>query len=437
MEILLIWPKPKDLIIGNYEIVPTTLFHKFILRSVSFPKPLTLPILAALTPKKHSVKIIEGMYSDIDFDGNYSLIGITCTTRYAPAAYEIADGFRRRGVTVVLGGWHPSALPEEAKQHADSVVIGEAEETWPQLLKDFDKERLKPFYKQEKLVDPLLIPHPLNIYRDGSPLGVQATRGCPYGCEFCSITNMKFRNIFRMRPINSVIEEIKDMPRAFNFHDNSLTIDLDYTKQLFREMKGLNKKFSGFGNINLLGNDDEFLKLASEAGCISWLIGFESVSQKSLDAVGKTANKVREYKKSVKKIHDYGMSILGSFVIGFDHDSPDIFDNTMEMVNRCEIDAPDAMILTPLPGTPLFDRLEKEKRILTRDWSKYNFENVVFQPKQMSAEELLNGVKGLYKEYYSSFKITKRILKGVRLGFHPFFDTLMQNLYMSTKRYIL
>lgn len=434
MKILFIWTKPKDLILGYYETIPTNLFHKLILRSISFPKPLTIPILVALTPKKHSFEVIEGMYGDINFDGDYDLVGITFTTQYAIAAYEIADEFRRRGKTVVLGGWHTSALPGEAKQHADGVVVGEAEETWPQLLNDFEIEKLKPFYEPVRPVDPMLIPHPINVYPSGSHLGVQATRGCPHGCEFCSITNMKFGNIFRMRPVSDVIDEIKTMPRSFNFHDNSLTINPEYTKRLFREMKELDKKFSCFGNIDVLGRDEELLKLASDAGCVSWLIGFESVSQESIDAVGKKTNKVKEYAEHVKKIHDYGMSILGSFVFGFDNDKLDIFDTTKEMVDYCEIDLPDAMILTPLPGTPLFNRLDLEGRILTKDWSKYNFVNVVFQPKQMSAEELGIGTKQLYREYYSTSNNIKRILKSIRLGFYPFFDTIMQSSYMSTRR---
>lgn len=436
MKILFIWPKPRDLILGRYETIPTTIFHKIILKLISFPKPLTFPILTALTPQEHTVELIEGMYDDIPFDKDYDLIGITCSTRYAPAAYKIADEFRNRNIPVILGGWHSSSLPEEAKQHADSVVIGEAENIWSTLVKDAENQQLKPFYKQKKPVLPEQIPHPVNIYSENSSLGVQATRGCPHGCKFCSITNMKHRNIFRMRPIEKVKKDIQAMPKTFNFHDNSLTIDPHYTKQLFRTIKGLNKKFSAFGNINVLGKDDELLKLASEAGCVSWLVGFESVSQKSIDSVGKRTNIVDQYAKAVEKIHDYGMTVLGSFVFGFDYDTEDVFDKTRELVNYCNIDVPDAMILTPLPGTPLYERLDKEGRIITKDWSNYDFEHVVFQPKNMPPEQLLTETRRLYKDYYNLGNTVKRILGSIPLGMDSFFDTFMQHCYMSTKRYI-
>ncbi len=435
MRILLIWPRPPNLTFEEYDPDRSTL-HRFLSKFFSYPKPLTLPILAALTPKEHSVEMIEGGAGDINFDEKYDLVGITVHTRYALWAYEIADEFRRRGQFVVLGGWHPSALPEEAKQHANSVVIGEAEEIWPQLLKDVEMSKPKPFYYPTRSVDPKFIPHPLNLYPKGPLLGVQATRGCPYGCEFCAITNMKFRNIFRMRPIDEVIKEIKEVPgKVFNFHDNSMTINPDYSKKLFKEMKEIGKKFYAFGNINVLGNDEEFLKLASEAGCVGWLIGFESMSQESLDMIGKKTNKVRTYLSSVKKIHDHGMIILGSFVFGFDGDTKDIFETTYKFVEMSDIDAPDAMILTPHPGTPLFDRLDKEDRILTRDWNKYNYENVVFKPKHMTPDDLLTKTRELYKKLHSTSKSIRRITKSIRLGFRPTTETASQNLYLRLLRY--
>ncbi|HID26053.1 MAG TPA: B12-binding domain-containing radical SAM protein [Thermoplasmata archaeon] len=348
----------------------------------------------------------------------------------------LENEFRKRGVFVVLGGWHPSALPEEAKQHADSVVIGEAEETWPQLLKDLENKKTKPFYIPTRPVDPKLIPFPFNVYPDGPILGVQATRGCPFGCEFCAITNMRFRNVFRMRAVEDVVEEIKTLPgKTFNFHDNSLTINPTYTKQLLREMKGLDKKFYAFGNINVLGSDEELLKLASEAGCVGWLIGFESMSQESLDIVGKKTNVVQTYLDSVSKIHDYGMIILGSFVFGFDGDKKEVFDLTDDFVRKSEIDVPDAMILTPYPGTPLYDKLEREGRILTKNWSKYNFEHVVFKPKHMTPDELLENTKGLYRKWHGTPHFMKRVIKSFWLGGRAALETTMQNLYMKLLRY--
>lgn len=435
MRILLVWPRPSNLIFEEYN-PDRSYLAKFMSRFLSFPKPLTLPLLAAATPEKYEVDIAEGGPRDIDFNKNYDLVGITCTTRYALWAYEVADEFRKRGAFVVIGGWHASALPYEALDHCDSVVVGEADEIWPQFLKDFEDNNTKKIYYPEKPVDVSKLAHPENIYPDGPILGIQATRGCPYGCEFCAITNMVFRNKFRKRPVDEVIEEIKNLPgRNFNFHDNSLTIDHDYTKKLFAAMKDLDKKFYAFGNINNLGGDEELLKLASEAGCVGWLIGFESVSQESIDIIGKSTNTVEEYHKSVKKIHDYGMIILGSFVFGFDGDKIDTFGLTNDFVSESEIDVPDAMILTPYPGTPLFDRLLKEDRILTKDWSKYNFENVVFKPKHMTPEELLENTRDLYNGWHKWGPSIFRMMKGFRFGLTGFFENWQQNIYLKLLRY--
>jgi radical SAM superfamily enzyme YgiQ (UPF0313 family) len=184
-----------------------------------------------------------------------------------------------------------------------------------------------------------------------------------------------------------------------------------------------------------LGNDEELLKLASDAGCLGWLIGFESISQESLDIVGKKTNIVENYLSSVKKIHDYNMIILGSFVFGFDGDKKETFQLTDDFVSISEIDLPDAMILTPYPGTPLFDRLEKEDRIVTKDWDKYNFENVVFEPKHMTRDELLENTRELYKKWHSWSPSVRRMIGSLGFGFRPFVETVQQNLYMKLLRY--
>jgi len=232
-----------------------------------------------------------------------------------------------------------------------------------------------------------------------------------------------------MRPIENVVEEIRLLPRKiFGFDDNSLTINPNYTKQLFKKMKELNKKFIAMGNINVLGKDDELLKLASEAGCIAWFIGFESVSQSSLISVGKKTNITKEYISSVKKIHDYKMMIIGSFVLGFDYDTPDIFDMTDKFVEKSEIDVVHYHQLMPYPGTPIFDRLDKQGRILTKDWNKYTHDYVVFKPKYMTPEELLTNTRRLREKYYKMSHSIKRIVKSMNLGFPPFLETTFENL---------
>ncbi|MDH7507294.1 MAG: radical SAM protein [Candidatus Thermoplasmatota archaeon] len=397
--------------------------------------------LAAVTPKNHTIKMVDEAIEKINFDLDIDLVAITTFTRTAPRAYEIADEFRKRGKKVVLGGWHVTALPEEAKQHADSVVIGEAEDLFPQLLKDLEKNELKPFYVQEKPVDldkiPILTEKERMLYKSSYfSQSIQISKGCPVGCNFCAISNMKFGNIHRTRSIENVIKEMKTIPeKIISFADPSLTINPNYTKQLFKEMKGLNKIFACEGNANVLGRDDELLKLAAEAGCISWYVGFESINQETIDSIGKSTNKVENYKKVIKKIHDYGMRIEAAFMFGFDTDKPDIFQKTKDTIQNWELDLIDFSTLTPYPGTPLFKQLEKENRILTREWEKYDSFQVVFKPKQMTPEELANGVQKMWEDFYSPQKALSRTIMGSKLGFKPFaFSCLRSYFYYKISK---
>lgn len=421
-----------DQFFSSYKSKKKAFLHRLVSKA-TYHRSLSLQILAAVTPKDYQIIVKNTYNKNTKFDEEYDIVGIECTTTNSNFAYKIADEFRQRRIPVVLGGWHPSVLPYEAKQHADTVVIGEAEEIWPMLLKDFQNGKLKQFYWQKKPVDPVNIPRISFSFPSRFLPAVQATRGCPNQCEFCAETTMRYRKKFRARPIDDVIKEIKSIPdRSFIFHDASLTINPEYTKQLFREMKELNKKFFCNGNVDRLGQDNKLLKLAKEAGCCGWLIGFESISQKTIDILEKKTNKVEEYINAIKKIHDHGMMVTGSFIFGFDQDTPDTFDKTLEFVNHSEIDVPDAMTLTPFPGTPLYKRLKKEKRILTEDWSKYDHRQVVFKPKNMSPQELFINVKRVNKEFYSISNISRRIINSINTGYHPFVSTLLQNLTMAT-----
>ena len=393
---------------------------------------LELQQISSLTNDNYNINMVDERFNQINFKKKYQcdLVGISTTTYNAFRAYELADEFRKRGITVVLGGWHPSALPEEAKQHADSVVIGEAEDTWPQLLKDFEKGELKPFYYQEKPVNLDFIPPADHDLYKGTHLfdAVQASRGCPHGCEFCSISNMKYRNEFRKRKIKNIRNEVESLKRKhIIFNDPSLTIDVKFTKNLFLELKKLDKKIFCNGNINVLGKDEELLKLASEAGCIGWFVGLESISQESLDTICKKPNVVADYKKAIKKIRDYNMAVNGSFIFGFDKDTPDIFDKTIEVIDNLDLDVAICDILTPYPGTPLYSRLEKQNRIITKDWSKYDTLNVVFKPKKMTEEQLFEGTHKVIRHIYSYTKTLKRTLKSSKLGY-PFLTTTLQNI---------
>jgi radical SAM superfamily enzyme YgiQ (UPF0313 family) len=401
--------------------------------------PLTLQQLVAITPKEHDVEVISEQNKKIDFNWDGDIVGMSFLTPETYRAYEIADKFRRREKTVILGGWHASALPEEAKQHADSVVIGEGELTWPKLLNDFKKGALKPFYRNNQVVNSNYIPGAdRSLVKSGFFMAaVQATRGCPMKCEFCNISNIKYGSEHRMRPIDKVIEEIKTLKhRTLHFYDPSLTTNTRYTKELFKEMKNLNKKFTCFGNINILSRDDELLKLSKEAGCRHWYIGFESIDQNVIKHLGKKSNKVKEYAKSIKKIHDYNLSVIGSFIFGFDSDTKNVFENTRIGIEELSIDVPEITILTPFPGTPLFNRLDREGRILTKDWSKYNTRtgDVIFQPKNVTPEELAEGVKKVTNDLFSYSKIIKRNLKTKNFNHRTIFLNILQHFHYSKPR---
>lgn len=407
MNILLVFP--------HIEHGMTTSSDKNSWRSIVAGYPIiTLPHLAAITPRKHSVKIVNENYEDIDFKQDVDLVGITCYTMTAPRVYEIADEFRKRGKTVILGGYHPTAMPEEAKQHADSIVMGMAEANWPKAIEDFENGKLKPIYERDHTFDLSKAP-PLrrDLIRYNPFLGaIQTTRGCTNRCEFCAISSF-CGNVIKQRPVKDVVEEIKNMPnKLFIFHDPHLTLHRKYAMELFKEIirQKISKGWVANGTADILGTvDEEFLKLARKSGCVEWFVGFESVSQEALNNIKKTHNKVEDFKKMIKRVHDYGMTIQGGIIFGFDEDKPDIFDTTLETISDWDLDVLEVNILTPYPGTPLFDRLDKEGRILTRDWSRYNQVDVVFQPKNMTVEELYEGSRKVAKEFYSTYNLTKKI----------------------------
>ena len=384
--------------------------------------PLTFAQLIAVTPEEHKIVIIDERIGDkVNFNEKYDLVGISSLTYSANHAYEIADNLRSKGITVVLGGYHASVFPEEAKEHADSVVIGEAEVNWPELLKDFENDKIKSFYRNDNLIDPKLIPTPYHgSIGDYYPCGdVQATRGCPFGCEFCSIQCVEGSK-YRKRPIENVIGEIKLLKNnLFAFYDPTLTIDVEYTKSLFKEMIGLKKRFLCHGNINVLNQNEDLIKLSKKAGCQAWFIGFESLNQESLNSVRKK-NTVKNYEETVKKIRKHGIAVKGLFMFGFDADTLDSFPTTLKFVKKMKLDVAYFSILTPLPGTPIFKRYDKDGRILTKNWSHYDWDKVIFEPKNMTKEELYNNTRAVAKDYFSFSNMFRRSLDNKKLDYSRF-----------------
>jgi len=382
-------------------------------RKTQRPASVTLPHLAALTPPDIDVILTDEMVEEVKFDKNPDLVGISVHTYFAPRAYEIADKFREKGVAVVLGGFHTSVLPEEALQHADSIVIDEAEAVWSQLISDFQKGKLKEIYRGSRL--------PLNnwpiarrdlLKRKAYPVSdtIIVSRGCPFACDFC-VTPLAYGLRYRTRPIDEVIKEIETFKeKLIFFWDNNIIGDTNYAKELFKRLIPFKKIWVGQATITIV-NDTELLSLAEKSGCAGLIIGIESFSQKSLEETSKLQNKVKYYKEAIKKIHDHGIGAGTGILYGFDNDDKNIFEKTLEAVKQINIDHIVPSFLTPYPGTRLFKKLEDEGRIITRDWAKYDSNHLVFKPSLLTEEELYSGWAWTMKEFYSFRATTQRIFK--------------------------
>jgi len=421
----------KILVIENFWLGGRHLrfYEKLLLNTFSILPSLYARQLAAITPKQHTVTIVDERYSRINFHERYDIVLINFNFSSVTRAFEIADTFKQKNIPVVLSGWYPSIFPDEAKKHSDSVLIGKNEACWLDLLNDFEHHRLKPFYGPKKFDSSMKIP-PTNVQIPGFMMtgAIEATRGCPYLCTFCPETNLPGCSQYFTRPVDDVIDEIKSIPqKTIMFYDNSLTVNPTYTKSLFKKMKGLHKKFFCNGNVDVLAKDTELVRLSKEAGCVAWLVGFESVSQNTVDSIGKTTNLVAEYGQAVRNIHKNHMVVIGEFIFGFDTDTKEVFKHTFTMIQDLEIDTADFTILTPFPNTPLFKKLDKAGRILTKDWSIYDLGHVVFTPNHMTSTELQHGVQWMYAEFYQLPFVIKRLMRSLRWGVYPFFVIFTRN----------
>jgi radical SAM superfamily enzyme YgiQ (UPF0313 family) len=376
--------------------------------------PLTLTTLAALVPSELDAEITlqdEGVQPlDLDFDAD--VVGISAITGTALRAYEIADRLRARGQTVVLGGVHPTLLPEEAARHADSVVVGYAEQTWPRLLRDVARGTLQSRYEAIGPTSlaglPVARRDLLQRKRYATINSIEATRGCPHRCDFCVVPTA-WANIYRHRPVEEVIAELKTFEgRSALFIDLSPVEDVQYAKALYRAMIPLRMRWVGLATTRV-ADDKELLELVARSGCKGLLIGFESVSQATLDGTRKHFHRAASYADAIARLHDHGIGIQGCFVFGFDSDGEDVFERTVEFVDRTKIDLPRYAVATPFPGTPLYRHLETEQRLLHRDWSRYDVEHVVFQPKQMSPERLQEGLHWAWRQSYRWGSLACRI----------------------------
>ena len=378
---------------------------------------LALPLLAALSPPDVKISFTDDLLTPIDLEKGLKevdLVGITVLTKTALRAYRIADAYLKKGVPVVLGGIHPTALPEEAKEHADAVVIGEAEEIWPHLIEDSKAADLKPFYHQKGFIDPIKIPRPRReiLPRRGYfPLDVvQVTRGCPFRCEFCSVRKF-FGDTYRFRPIPHIVEEVRSLPhRLVMFNDDNIIGNPSFSKELLNALVPLKKKW--FGQASLSGlKEVENVELLSKSGCIGLLIGFESLSKSNLIQSHKYQNDPSEYREIIDTLHRFGITIWGSFIFGFDEDDPSVFEETVNFAIQTKLFSVVFAILTPYPETAFYQRVKREGRLIQDQWwllERPEESAPHFAPKKMSGEALRRGWKSAWKEFYSLSSILER-----------------------------
>jgi len=377
--------------------------------------PLTHPILAAYTPADIEVSIIDEAFEEIDFDQEVDLVATTIIVPQAPRAYEVAREFRKRGKKVICGGPHPTLMPHEAAQHFDSVVIGQGDLTWPSVLNDFKHGRLKQFYTNTSEIAMENIPFArrdlLNSMGYSILNTMQATRGCPFSCTFCTTHTIYPK--FATMPVDRVVSEIDQFEggplrrKIFAFLDDNLMADPLWAKRLFREMAPLGKVWLGQSTFSIT-RDKELVKLASRGGCRCLFMGLESFNPFSLRSYNKSHNAVESYKDGIKLLHDHGISIFAGIMFGFDDDKKDIFEITLENCIQLGIDTVATNILVPYPGTALFQSLQRENRIIHTDWVRYNGKYAVFHPRHMIPEELEDGRNWFNWEFHSFRSILKR-----------------------------
>jgi radical SAM superfamily enzyme YgiQ (UPF0313 family) len=381
-----------------------------------------LPLLAALTPPGHNVKIVDESFAPDNLDEDVDLVGITVMTDLALRAYQIAKSYRARGVKVVMGGIHPTIFPDEALQHSDAVVVGEGEATWPHIVHDTAAGRLQAVYRSPGMTDlstlPIpkreLYPRPLGKSFTPAAIGVETSRGCPYDCEFCSITHVLGKK-YRMRPVRDIIRDLDSFPsRNIFFLDDSLGLDREEGKKLFLEMTALRKFWVGQATLSL-AEDVNLLRIMRKSGCHGLLVGLESIDEKSQETMGKLRTLKISVSEAVHRYHEEGIALCGALIFGFDHQDKTIFDRTIEFISKNRVDAIPLGVLCPFPGTRLYKRLLKEGRLFDPEWWLRGYPpfTLLYRLQKMTPEEFFEGLNRLVKELHSTKSLFSRFF-GIR-----------------------
>jgi len=392
----------------------------------AFIIPLSVYLLAGLTPPEWDVEIANDYTDEIDFDKKYDLVGISATTLHSHRGFEIAGEFRRRGTKVVMGGFHPTLFTEETRQHCDAVVVGEAELVWKQLLDDLQNQRLQPVYKADRFCD--LVDQPVPRYDlinrgkfMNQVLPVESSRGCPFACDFCSVTQFH-GNRYRHRPVQEVVRDIKASGSRFvGFVDDNIAGKMSYSAELFEALAPL--KVFWLSQVSIrLADDERVLALSARAGFRYAVIGIETLDATNLAAVSKkVVNQVDEYIAKTKLFKKHGITVAVNLMFGFDNDTAETFEKTYRFVADNHF-LPNPYIVTPYPGTRLFERMRDGGRLLHTDFWKYTSYQTVFRPAKMTPEELDRLFLDFYRRVYSIPNIIKRFFSNLhaRYGFGSF-----------------
>jgi radical SAM superfamily enzyme YgiQ (UPF0313 family) len=403
---------------------------------------LSLPALAAVTPPDHSVCLVYETVEAIPYHKSWDLVGLTGMGSGIVRAWQIADRFRERGTRVVIGGIAASLLPTEwTLAHADMVVVGEAEELWPQVLDDISRGRERSVYRMDRPPDIDTLPLPrydvMNRSRMGFWRPVQATRGCPFQCRFCSVTAF-FGGTYRKRPVRRVIENVraakKSGSRHIAFIDDNIAVDFDYCRELWKAL--IPEKIIWMSQCSLhITEHPDLMRLAHASGCRMLSLGIESTDEESLRQIDKSWNRPARYSEGIAALRSHGIDVSTEMIIGLDGDDPSVFRRTLDFIMDNRIAVPRVHIITPVPGTPLYDQLCRDGRMLSFDISNYTGGKSVFRPKAMSPEELQTGYWDLYAKLFSWRSIVHRIGPNpARLG--PYMRAVVWAANLKYRRHI-
>ncbi len=414
---------------------------------------ISLAMIAALTPDDIHVRLVDVLNEPVPYGESCDLALIVGQTHHMPSAYHIADRLRNEGVTVVLGGMHVTAFPDEALEHGDAVIIREGEAVWGNILDDFSKGSLKKKYygPEAELAKLPAIRRDLfnkKFYHPGEI--IETTRGCPVGCHFCAVQDF-FGTRFRVRPAEAIKEEILDIfgPRppqakwknwlARNWHpdipyfverrllyvmDSNFISEPAHARRVLEVFKECDIRWYGHASFNL-ARDESMLDLMAESGCIGVNIGFETLSQKNIDDMRKFPNRTDEYAECIKALHDRGIGVMGTFMVGFDEDTPEVFDQLADFIIENRLETAFTLILTPLPGTEIYRQMDSRNRIFSYKWRDYDHGTVTFFPRHMTPRQLHLGMRHVWKRVYSWQGIWHRILKKPRIRSFFYFPVNM------------